>query len=521
MEISKKIDLIIKNDSYLSSRDEVEKEVIKLVNCKKEDEFQTKLNELAKKYRLNIRNSGYEYELSWQDSPANTIKLLPFRIFTWFSGNSSMDSSELNLPEMLVELLPEKDNFVKYVEVSRSYGGDFSSFFCGTGFVKATSYTELVSKIIYRINQTIKVSLYWNIKNSGIKSKTFFSDFLRNYSSVFDSYFNKENKNKIVFAYEKKDDKIVFDFESVPKEFQSCLLKEISSDPQKTIITMTYLNGAVETYKCQTNTILRKEPLANGKDHCETGPAKVLYRYNSDSDTFISAEEHYFLNGKRFSSKEEWAKAVEVLNKEKETVTSRGLTTPATVATVNHRSETPVQTIEKEKSTMSKVLDTVKKDGREVAKRVVVTQATAAVASALANMISPGNDKKASSTRKSVEEALKTPGGRAVISFMMGAVVPIVEDKVPEKYRAVVSEGGQEARVQAEVYFAGAIVEQLAKPAMKAALGGIQSSLDKVIESETTEIRADLPAAKTTPELSEVGVEAAKASLTGKKSKVD
>lgn len=519
MEIPK-IDSIIENDSFLSSRDEVEKEIIKLVNCKKKDEFQTKLNELAKKYRLNIRNSGYEYELSWQDSPANTIKLLPFRIFTWFSGNDSMDSSELNLPEILVELLPKKDNFVKHVEVSRSYGGDFSSFFCSTGFVKATSYTELVSKIVYRINQTIKVSLYWDIKND-IKSKTFFSDFLRNYSSIFDIYFNKENKNEIVFAYEKKENKIVFDFESAPKEFQSCLLKEISSDPQKTLITMTYLNGAVETYKCQSNTILRKEPLVNGKDHCETGPAKVLYRYNSDSDTFVSAEEHYFLNGKRFSSKEEWTKAVEALNKEKETVTSRGLTTPATVATVNHRSETPVQTIEKEKSTMSKVLDTVKKDGREVAKRVVVTKATEAVTSALANMISPGNDKKASSTRKSVEEALKTPGGRAVVSFMMGAIVPVVEDKIPEKYRAIASEGGQEARVQAEVYFTGAIVEQLAKPAMKAALGGIQSSLDKVIESETTEIRADLPAAKTAPELSEVNVETAKASLAGKKSKVD
>lgn len=514
MEISK-IDSIIKNDSFLSSRDEVEKEVIKLINCKKENEFQTKLNELAKKYRLDIRNSGYTYELSF----TNTIKLLPLTIYTWFSGNnSSMDSSVLNSPEILVELLPKKDNFVKYVEVSRSYGGDFSSFFCGTGFTKATSYTELVSKIIYRIKQSIKVGLYWNTKNGGIKSKTFFSNFLKDYSSVVNIYFNKENKNEIVFGYENKENKIVFDFESVPKEFHSCLLKEISTDSQKTIITMIYLDGAVETYKLQTNTILRKEPLVNGKEHCETGPAKVLYKYNSDSDTFTPAEEHYFLNGKRFSSKEEWTKAVEVLNKEKEAVTSRGLTVPATVATVNHRSETPTK---KEKSTMSKVLDTVKKDGREVAKRVVVTKATEAVTSALANMISPGNDKKASSTRKSVEEALKTPGGRAVVSFMMGAIVPVVEDKIPEKYRAVVSEGGQEARVQAEVYFTGAIVEQLAKPAMKAALGGIQSSLDKVIESETTEVRADLPAAKTTPELSEVGVEAAKASLAGKKSKAD
>ncbi len=78
MTISK-IDSIIKNDSFLSSRDEVEKEVIKLVNCKKEDEFQTKLNELAKKYRLNIRNSGHNYDLSWQDSPANTVKLLHLR----------------------------------------------------------------------------------------------------------------------------------------------------------------------------------------------------------------------------------------------------------------------------------------------------------------------------------------------------------------------------------------------------------------------------------------------------------
>jgi len=57
-------------------------------------------------------------------------------------------------------------------------------------------------------------------------------------------------------------------------------------------------------------------------------------------------------------------------------------------------------------------------------------------------------------------------------------------------------------------------IDQLGKPAMQAAINGIQGSLDKVIESETmTEVRAELPATKASPNLSEVDVDASKEAL--------
>lgn len=167
---------------------------------------------------------------------------------------------------------------------------------------------------------------------------------------------------------------------------------------------------------------------------------------------------------------------------------------------------------------MSKVLETAKKDGREVAKRVAVKKTAEGAAHALATLISPGEGKKESSARKSVEEALKTPAGQAVVSFLLGAVVPVIEDKIPEKHRGLANEVAQEARVQAECQLAEMFLDQLGKPAMKAALDGIQGSLDKVIESETTtEVRAELPATKPS-ELSEVNVEASKETLKRKRS---
>jgi hypothetical protein len=170
---------------------------------------------------------------------------------------------------------------------------------------------------------------------------------------------------------------------------------------------------------------------------------------------------------------------------------------------------------------MSKILETAKKDGREVAKRVIVSKTVDAAASALAAAISPGNDKKAASARKNVEEALKTPAGKAVVSFLMGASIPIFENQIPEKYRGIALEAAQEGRVQGEVVLAEMVLDQLAKPAINAALEGIKTSLDKVIESESesqTGVRAELPAKETQQvNLNLEDVKAVKSTLSSKK----
>jgi len=168
---------------------------------------------------------------------------------------------------------------------------------------------------------------------------------------------------------------------------------------------------------------------------------------------------------------------------------------------------------------MSKILETAKKDGREVAKRVIVSKTVDATASALAAAISPGNDKKAASARKNIEEALKTPAGKAVVSFLMGAAIPVLENQIPEKYRGIAMEAAQEGRVQGEVILAEMVLDQLAKPAINAALEGIKTSLDKMIESEAqTGVRAELPTKETQQEnVNLEDVKAVKAVLSSKK----
>lgn len=501
---------VVKNNPFISQKSEMEQAIFALVNCKTEEEFLAQAKALGEKYSFDVRvlssntcGNTYEFMTSAVSPKLSipTYKLLPFVIFTYYK---SKESSPKTSEEIVIDFIPEK-NIIERFSVTRTYDGKLKTQY-RNGLSIGESFDSMLSKISNRLLKYLRDEIYYHSENK-INYK-FLDSVLNSYSNILNVLLKKQS---ISFSFQVKDDKIIWDYASCPKEVSNALWKEVSVN--NGIVTMLYLNGAVETYNQKFKTLLRKEPLVDGKQHCETGPAKALYKWDKE---FISVEEHYFLNGKRFSSKEEWHTAVQAIKKPETPGFEAGLTTAAEVTTVN-KSVTPTQN-KKEKHTMSKILDTAKKDGREVAKRVVVTKAVDATATALAGLISPGTDKKAAGTRKSVEEALKTPAGKAFVSFIMGAAIPVVEAKIPEKYRGLAMEAGQEARVQGEVVIAEMIVDQLAKPAMKAALGGIQSSLDKVVEAtESTEIRAELPATKATPELSEVNVEAAKASLGGKK----
>jgi hypothetical protein len=102
---------------------------------------------------------------------------------------------------------------------------------------------------------------------------------------------------------------------------------------------------------------------------------------------------------------------------------------------------------------------------------------------------------------------------------LIGAIAPIVEDKVPDKYREMVREGGQEFRVQAEVYAAMSAIDVFAEPAIKAAMEGLTSSLDGVLAAEKqveeTTVRAEYPQPQIPVETHEV--EAVKTELKTKK----
>jgi hypothetical protein len=138
-------------------------------------------------------------------------------------------------------------------------------------------------------------------------------------------------------------------------------------------------------------------------------------------------------------------------------------------------------------SKIEKFKATAKSDLRESGKRVAVAQISKAAQAAIVNLLSEGKtEKEKKSIRDTVSKSLSTPGGQAMISFMLGAMAPMMEEKCPEKYQELLAEIGQEFRVQGEVYAATQVTDVLLMPAVKAALDGVTSSLDKVLEADQT-----------------------------------
>lgn len=167
-------------------------------------------------------------------------------------------------------------------------------------------------------------------------------------------------------------------------------------------------------------------------------------------------------------------------------------------------------------------MDVVKSDAREVSKRVAVKKTTQLVSAVLAKAVAPGDakNKKVASTRKSVQEALETENGKALVSILLGSMVPTFEEKIPEKHRELAKEIAQEARVQGEVALANNVLDSIASPIFQSLLDGVKGALDNVIAAdggEETSVRAELPSAKQTPAVADAeDVAAQKAALKKK-----
>lgn len=173
----------------------------------------------------------------------------------------------------------------------------------------------------------------------------------------------------------------------------------------------------------------------------------------------------------------------------------------------------------KEKENIMGKMDIVKSDAREVGKRVAVKKATQGVTKLVARAVSPGEGKKADGVRKNIEEALSSENGQAVMSILLGAIVPVLEDRIPEKHRALANEIAQEARVQGEVKLSESFIDQLATPVFAGLLDGVKGALDGVIAAdsgEQTEVRAELPMSKPVSG-DEADVSAQKAALSKKR----
>jgi hypothetical protein len=264
-----------------------------------------------------------------------------------------------------------------------------------------------------------------------------------------------------------------------------------------------------------------KEWYLNGKLHREDGPAieladgtkewwlnGKLHRVDGPAVEWADGDKHWWLNGEYYSEAE-WKIAVEKLKSER-----GSLTVEVPVTTVSEAASAPPATVQgaakeesksKDQKTMSK-MDNLKKvaksDMTETGKRVAADQMSKAATAALVKILSDGkSEKEAKSIRKQLTEALETPGGRMVVSMMMGCIGPALKDKFPAEYQTIVDDISKELRVQAETHAARAGVDMMT-PVIKAGLEGVQSAFDGVLAVEekektvaATSIRAELPKA--------------------------
>ncbi len=257
----------------------------------------------------------------------------------------------------------------------------------------------------------------------------------------------------------------------------------------------------------------------NGKRHREDGPAyesadgtKEWWlndkRHREDGPAIEKADgsKQWYLNDKQYSESD-WKIAVAELKSE-----CGSLTAETPVTTVSEAASAPPATVQgtakeesksKDQKTMSK-MDNLKKvaksDMTETGKRVAADQMSKAATAALVKILSDGkSEKEAKSIRKQLTEALETPGGRMVVSMMMGCIGPALKDKFPAEYQTIVDDISKELRVQAETHAARAGVDMMT-PVIKAGLEGVQSAFDGVLAVEekektvaATSIRAELP----------------------------
>jgi hypothetical protein len=139
------------------------------------------------------------------------------------------------------------------------------------------------------------------------------------------------------------------------------------------------------------------------------------------------------------------------------------------------------------------VKDVVVSDSKEVLKRISVMKITSFVQELLvASSMKQGA--QANKLREALKSVFESERGRVVLSFLIGATMPVLTSKLPEKYHPLLEEIATEFRVQAETVVISKLVEAVAGGVW----GTVQESLDRILNrpAETrirVEVMSDAP----------------------------
>jgi hypothetical protein len=121
-----------------------------------------------------------------------------------------------------------------------------------------------------------------------------------------------------------------------------------------------------------------------------------------------------------------------------------------------------LESTEKNKETSNKVIQIAKSDAKEVAKRIAAKQITLFVHNMLVEFLS----KKQKKTKSEIEKFFMSENGKIILGFSVGALLPLITNHFPEKYKDVLLELSSEFRIQAETEIALNITETIITPFM-------------------------------------------------------
>jgi hypothetical protein len=318
---------------------------------------------------------------------------------------------------------------------------------------------------IRRLESFIQKQIIWNVgPNHSEELKKIF---------VFLNEKTKSNNDRnltledIVFAIQ-----LINDVKKKMEEPKVLKLKESDSVPQNYTGCVEYPDGNKYWFK-------------EGKRHRENGPAiefadgtkkwlkeGKLHRLDGPAVEFVDGEKHWFIEGKhhrldgpaiehasgnkswyiedKFYSEADWKKKVEEIRSQNSV--DKKVETKDSPNTQQTTKQEEKKNMAEELSTKDLVKKTLASDAKKAAVRVTCKKLSKAARSMIAEMIADRmkyKGKQKTSFVSSFSEFLMTPFGASMIDGLIGSGIPLVKDRLPEKFQGPAMIVAEELRVNA------------------------------------------------------------------------
>ena len=239
--------------------------------------------------------------------------------------------------------------------------------------------------------------------------------------------------------------------------------------------------GAVKTSLLGTR-LLIVHVNNNGDTHNINGMAIEVIEPDILKDIFMfEYDDPYFINGVEYT-KSDWEEVVQDYRKFIEFEVKKLQSSPIGNSSIVVPTETKL------------VPTFLTTDLGITAKRVAVKKTGQMLQKVVVDFLSSnksGEDK--SKTVEQISALLATEDGRAAFSILIGAVLPLLGDKIPDQYRPILETFSQEFRVEGLTHFAVEFVDYLMGPGMETLKQLFTSNLEAVAEGDLTKIRVDAP----------------------------